>query len=125
MFKQADKLIVGNLVAINAAITSAGMEGQEIHAIDRLRNIKGIKTAVASAILTVCYPQKFSIIDVRVLRELNLTPTAAGLWSAKMYWEEFIPKVQSFASEHKLSLRDADKVLWGQSVYKDIMARLQ
>jgi hypothetical protein len=36
----------------------------------------GIGLAAASAMLTVCYPEKFTIIDQRVLETLDLFPSA-------------------------------------------------
>ena len=125
MFTRAHgELVRRQLAAINEAIIKAGMAGSEISAMESLSKIAGIKTAVASAILTVCYPNKFSIIDVRVLNKLNLTPMDASGWDAHKYWREYMPHVQSFATKHELSLRDADRTLWGQSVYEDLMTRI-
>ncbi len=120
------------LVEINKAVVKAAKPGCGIEALQGLDNIPGIGLAVATAILTVCYPKEFTIIDVRVLEILDLFPTIlaedkrkehnAGDWTAKGYIDEYLPKVKERAEVWGCSLRDADRALWGQSVSRNIDA---
>jgi hypothetical protein len=74
---------------------------------------------VASAILTVCHPTKFTIIDGRVLEVLGMKPDKAEKWTPEQYWNEFVPSVKQHCRPG-FSLRDVDKALWGLSVYERI-----
>jgi ParB-like nuclease domain len=117
-----------NMAKINQAIRKAGDSGQEIDALGALEEIPGIGLAVATAILTVCYPDKFSIIDKRVLEVLDLVPSTAKNknkystedWKAKEYFDKFLPKVKEWSMKWGTTLRDTDRALWGLSVNQDI-----
>lgn len=74
----------------------------------------------ASAILTVLYPDDFTIYDARVCSVINRFYGLADksfdcLWAE---YEKFIKCVNK-ASQEK-SLRDKDRYLWGKSFYKDL-----
>ena len=58
-----------NMRIINRAVEKAGKadDRNRIEALEDLKGIQGIKLAAAAAILTVCYPEVFSMIDQRVL----------------------------------------------------------
>ena len=60
---------------INSAIKDAGKDDSRIAALTALDGVPEIGLAVATAILTVCYPEKFTIIDWRVLEVLDLFPS--------------------------------------------------
>jgi len=53
-----------NMRKINKAVRDAGGTGREIEALKALDEIPEIGLPVASAILTVCYPRKFTILDI-------------------------------------------------------------
>ena len=79
-----------------------------------LKNKWRFNLPMATAILTVLYPKKFTIKDIRVLNQLKIKDFS-GL---KKYFDEFLPKVKK-ASAQK-SLRDKDRELWGKSFYEDL-----
>jgi hypothetical protein len=93
-----------NMLKINKAVRDAGETGREIDALKALDEIPEIGLPVASAILTVCYPHKFTILDIRLLGILALYPSrlernkpskpADDQWTAEDYWNEFAPTVQ-------------------------------
>jgi hypothetical protein len=99
-----------------------------------LKRIPGIGLAVATAILAVCYPDDFTIIDTRVLGQLKLWPKrVAGKrrkkenpeyttadWTAADYLDEYLPKVKEFRERKGCTSRNADRALWGLSVNKRI-----
>lgn len=60
---------------IDLWVTSAGEPDRKFEALNGLDKIPGIGLATATAILTVCYPNKFTITDQRVLEMLDLKPT--------------------------------------------------
>ncbi len=96
-----------------------------------LVSVDGIGLAMASAILSVLYPDKFTIYDYRVCEILNnhktLGDRAYGIKSrdsekALKLWEgykKFIKDVDEFVDED-FSLRDKDRYLWGKSFYEQL-----
>lgn len=125
-----------NISKINAAVRGARQTSGIIAALDALQNIPGIGLATATVILTVCYPREFTVIDWRVLKELDLFPSClsddqqgskresedynADDWTAETYLNEYLPKVRAFADRWACSLRDADRALWGLSVHRRV-----
>lgn len=109
-----------NMACINQAVQSAAAPKKEIRilALERLDSIPGIGLATATAILTVCYPNDFTIIDQRVLAQLGLSPDTTDKWTAEEYLERFLPAVKERANAWGCTLREADKALWGLSVSK-------
>jgi len=103
-----------SLKAINEAIQLAENDRTKIKAVKMLTKISRIKLATASAILTVCHPDKFSIIDWRVLESMRLRPSRAEEWSAKDYVQKFLPKLAKYRDKCGKSLRDTDRAPLGQ-----------
>jgi hypothetical protein len=130
-----DTIKVGNLEKINRAILMAGTAKNletEIEALKCLIAVHGIGLATASAILTVCYPNRYTIIDFRVLETLELFPSglnaerrndySTGDWTEESYVKEFLPRVRKVSEQWDRGLRETDQALWGMSVNKRIKA---
>lgn len=87
----------------------------------------GFHLPMASAILTVLYPEDFTVYDVRVAMMLeedgkkNFTQIANITAFEKLWprYEEFKSAVENSASVG-LSLRDKDRNLWGKSFYEQL-----
>lgn len=109
-----------NLLKINHAVSLARQPERMCEGIEELMRVEGIGLATATAILTACYPDQFSVIDWRVLEVLGLFPATTDKWTVEDYVERFLPEVRGFADRHRLRLRDADRALWGISVYRQI-----
>lgn len=77
----------------------------------------------ATAILTILYPEYFTIYDVRVCRELGDFSNLINLKFSTKLWN----KLQAYnravqaASPRGLLLRDCDKFLWGKSFYEQAL----
>jgi hypothetical protein len=127
-----------NISKINEAVRDARQTSGKIAALEALQNIPGIGLATATVILTVCYPEEFTVIDWRVLKELDLFPSNladdqqsskresedynADDWTAENYLSEYLPKVSARADRWDCSLRDADRALWGLSVHRRVQS---
>lgn len=110
---------------INLAVENAAH--RKIEALQALDEIPGIGLAVATAILTVCYPDEFTIIDTRVLGQLDLLPKRlsdkrrnkgsiiynTGDWTAREYVYEYLPKVKECSQRKGYTFRECDQALWG------------
>jgi hypothetical protein len=82
----------------------------------------------ATAILSVLYPDEFSVYDYRVCGELKRMDKRNDFrklanWSSKSAWAgylDFLDAVRKSAPA-ELSLRDKDRWFWGQSLYREVM----
>jgi hypothetical protein len=85
----------------------------------------GLRLPMASAVLTILYPDDFTIYDIRVCNSLQIP--YKNLPFSDHCWQEY----ESFkAAVHKntppeLSLRDKDRYLWGKSFRKDAVKDAQ
>jgi hypothetical protein len=82
----------------------------------------GFRLPTASAILSVLYPEEFTIFDWRVCDELHDFHQLGGLnWSVKTWpkYQQFVAAVRKTAvrdgARPDSSLRDCDRWLWGQN----------
>lgn len=69
---------------------------------------------MATAILTILYPEDFTVYDKRVRLQLE----QEEIYGIKRYFEKFLPAVQRVKTEK--NLRDKDRFLWGKSFYEDL-----
>jgi hypothetical protein len=82
----------------------------------------GFRLPMASAILTILYPEEFTVYDVRVVdaldeesqKELGSIDNRAAVQSLWSGYLEYVNRVKKSAPS-ELCLRDKDKWLWGQS----------
>jgi hypothetical protein len=87
---------------------------------------------MASAILTILYPEEFTVFDVRVasviddenqtkFAHIGYRKTFVGLWSE---YNEYLNRVKSSAPT-AFSLRDKDRHLWGKSFFLQLQRDIQ
>lgn len=88
-----------------------------------LTEILGIGVSMASAILTICYPDKFTVVDYHALaslkkfrKKINGNPTAK-IYPYTAYFD-YLYKCIELADRYNLSLRDFDRILWAMDFYK-------
>jgi len=78
---------------------------------------------MATAILTVLYPDRFSVYDVRVREQLGIKDFVDRKDQVDRYFSEFLSKVQAEGKGE--TLRDKDRYLWGKSWYEDLQNLVQ
>jgi hypothetical protein len=78
---------------------------------------------MSSAILSVLYPVRFTVYDVRVRDELGIRGFAGRKDQVERYFSEFVPRVRSV--EHPGTLRDKDRYLWGKSWREGLQSFLE
>jgi hypothetical protein len=103
--------------------TAAGSE-QRMHV---LLTKWGFRLSTASAILTVLYPDTFTVYDTRVcetLGDFHQLDHRKG-WSPDTWvgYERFIAAARA-AAPSGLSLRDCDRWLWGKDKQRTMVAEL-
>jgi hypothetical protein len=80
------------------------------------------RLSMASAILTVLYPEEFTVYDVRVCETLRDFVSLSDRTNFESLWEgytSFVDRVRAVAPAG-LSLRDKDRWLWGRSVTQQL-----
>lgn len=87
----------------------------------------GFRLPMASAILTVLYPDDFSIYDIRVCEQLEDFKSPAAKRPFDRLWEgyqAYLDAVRQATPRH-LSLRDRDRWLWGKSFIEQLESDLK
>lgn len=82
--------------------------------------IPNIGIPIASAILTVCYPNDFTVADYRACASLqNFGEKVHGnpTISTSAYFE-YLDKCKNLAQRYNISLRDFDRILWAKDFYE-------
>jgi len=82
--------------------------------------IDGISYSFASAILTILYPELFTISDYRVSRSLKeqFNINAPETISTKTEYFAYLNACKKLSEKNRLSLRDCDRALWGRDFYE-------
>jgi hypothetical protein len=86
----------------------------------------GFRLPMASAILTVLYPDSFSIYDIRVCEQLGEFKSLAAKRPFDRLWkgyQAYLDAVRQATPRH-LSLRDKDRWLWGKSFIEQLESDL-
>lgn len=79
---------------------------------------------MATAILTVLYPNDFTIYDIRVRKQVGIQKDFSGRKNQiERYFNEFLPKVKKRGKGK--NLRDKDRYLWGKSFYGGLIKFLK
>ena len=84
------------------------------------------KLPTASAILSVLYPEDFTVYDIRVCNELKNFYSLDNLIFENRWnkYEEYINKVKEI-TDKSLSLRDKDRYLWGKSFKEQLEGNIR
>jgi hypothetical protein len=116
----------GEYDSIEAAVHALTSElAQKNAPEDRLRYLWEewkIRVPMATAILTVLYPEEFTVYDVRVRKQLNFHSLEnyvrfESLWRA---YQEYKRRVEE-STPREFTLRDKDRFLWGKSFHEQLM----
>lgn len=82
---------------------------------------------MASAILTVLYPDEFTVYDERVCNMLGGFHNLKNVRNFDSLWhgyKDFKRKVEE-STPSELSLRDKDRYLWGKSFYEQLLKDIE
>ena len=85
-----------------------------------LTSIPNIGIPIASAILTVCYPDDFTVADYRAyatLKDFGVEVAGNPTVNVSAYFE-YLKKCKELARKHNLSLRNFDRILWAKDFYE-------
>jgi hypothetical protein len=77
----------------------------------------GVYISMASAILAILFPNKFTIYDVRVCDSLSSFHQIANIYNFERLWHEYqkFKQAMNESAPSMYSLQDKDRYLWGLS----------
>ena len=101
--KNSDEAVAN---VLRATIDAIDKRGDTERAFRELQSLKGVKLAVASAILTAVFPDHFTVIDIMAFRALGVTPLSVPLYL------HYLAFCRQQAERLGISLRDMDRALW-------------
>lgn len=91
--------------------------------LEYLTNIDGIGIPIASAILSVCFPNDFTIADYRVgtsIKDILGIEIKTSYWTIPKYLEYLKCCLEIKEKFNLKTLRETDTALWGLSFKKDL-----
>ena len=104
---------VVSLTAVALSETSSERER-----IDALRSLRGVGWPTASVLLHLAYPDRYPILDKRVVHALGVrAPATFGF----RFWEEFVSAWRQLAEQAGVDGRTFDKALWQWSKEQDVV----
>jgi hypothetical protein len=83
-----------------------------------------LRLSMASAVLTVLYPEEFAVYDLRVCDELQGFGDLGNVTQPERRWAGYVDYRNALraATPTGLSLRDKDRWLWGKSFATELLA---
>ena len=119
---------------VKAGLSEAGKSVEELmrevsrepkpaEKVKALLDIKGIGIPIASAILAVCYPKNFTVLDYRAWESLQNLPIDKHPCSNPydtLGYLEYCEACKDLADQFGMSLRELDHALWGKSWEEDL-----
>ncbi len=110
--RRPKNLYLKNISSVSRITKLALKEKDEIKRMEILCGLSGVSVPVASAILTVVYPTKYGIIDIRCLEMLNILGERISTNSNINTWIKFISVMRKIAKENNVTPREVDMVLF-------------
>ena len=77
--------------------------------IESLDSLRGVGYPIASAILHFAFPNKYPIMDFRVIRSLGLKQPSTYKFD---FWKGYCKKIQAISKKYCFPIRTVDKALW-------------
>ncbi len=90
------------------ALSLAVVARTERAAVSVLCGLRGVNVPVASALLTVIDPDRYTVIDFRALEALGHETTDRSV----NFYLEYLRACRELAATHAISLRNLDRALW-------------
>ncbi|HPT66016.1 MAG TPA: hypothetical protein PK257_01745 [Candidatus Woesebacteria bacterium] len=118
MWKSArpKKRYLNNKESVENVTKRALLETDEGRRIKILCELDGVGIATASAILTIIYPEKYAVIDVRDLEELNkIIKNKIGKTISINTWINYLAEMRKLAKENNATPREIDKALFAMN----------
>lgn len=102
-------------------------QAEDLRKVKILCDIQGIWLSIASAILTVCYPKRFTVLDYRAwevlaLQDISVENLPKRYPQSPKNYLQYCEVCRRFADRVGLPLRDLDRALWAKSWEDGLLA---
>ena len=87
-------------------------ESDESVKLGQLLTLRGVGIPTASAILTIVFPERYAVIDIRCIQMLNKLGSKIRENITPKRWLEYLNKMRELAQENNLTPRQVDQVLF-------------
>ena len=108
-YENNDDLTVREITRFSFATES------EKERIERLLVLNGVGYPVASVILHFAFPNRYPIMDFRVIESLGLEKPKSYTFA---FWDEYCCKIRKISKSTGANIRTIDKALWAYSKEK-------
>ena len=93
-------------------------QNEEIETALKLKSLTllyGVEIPVASSILTLCYPEKYSVIDFRNWRQIFNQKTKKSYYSTNEY-NEYLKRIKYLAAKFNFTTQQIDIAIWQKDI---------
>lgn len=101
-----------NKKIIESISKEAFTDKDEVTKIKKLCDLRGVGIPTASAILTIVYPHKYGVIDIRCIEMLKKMGFDINKSINLKNWINYLEIVRNLGTENNLQPREIDKVLF-------------
>lgn len=101
-----------NKKIIESISKEAFADKDEVGKIKKLCSLRGVGIPTASAILTIVYPHKYGVIDIRCIEMLKKRGFDINKSINLKNWINYLEIVRTLGKENNLQPREIDKVLF-------------
>ena len=97
-------------------------EKDETKKMEFLCKLKGVSIPTASALLSVVYPEKYAVIDIRCLETLKEMDYKIGNYPSAKTWIKYVKTMRDLAIENAVTPREMDMALF--AIHRDNLDKL-
>ncbi len=83
-------------------------EHEEGRKMDLLCQLEGVSVPTASALLTIVYPERYAVIDVRCLEQLRNMGHPIGNYPSLKTWVTYLDIIRDWAKDNGVTPREMD-----------------
>jgi len=103
---------IGNKDGVEQATKEAFAEADERQKMQILCHLDGVSVPMASALLTVVYPERYAVIDIRCLEMLKKMDCDIGSSASLNTWLVYLDTMRNMAQENAVTPRELDMALF-------------
>lgn len=101
-----------NKDSVEQTSKEAFAEKDERRKMEILCKLNGVSVPMASALLTIVYPDKYAVIDIRCLEMLKKLDCNLGSYPSLSIWLEYLDTMRIWATENNITPRELDMALF-------------
>lgn len=103
---------IKNKDSVEQISKEAFAERDEKRKMEILCRLDGVSIPTASALLTIIYPEKYAVIDIRCLEMLKKMNYDFGKYPSLSIWLEYLETMREWATENNVTPREMDMALF-------------